>query len=355
MANILTYSLLGVAGTFVGTTINVELPYGTVVTALIATFTGNYDTILSEGIAQVSGVTQNNFTSPIAYVVNDGTDTTYTVTVTIAENTDNKLVLLSLEELFADAIINNDTGAVELSVNSGTDVTGVVVTLVVPDNAVSSIASGSTIDLSSNLALVITSESLVSKNYIISVIAAPDHTDLNYTIFEMVLNRLPFLENTLTNKNILSQITLELMFELEACFKVSTKNDDTIDTTRIGKELYYSMLQKSILADMVSVSLLTVAALRTVGGDKQAVTEIAPQLKYIKSVVAGSVEVQWDAIGIKDKSILAMNTEAFLIKYSADAKRKLIQIGCPYALDSIQGDEDVYVSFVTSGRVGEVE
>lgn len=88
---ITAFSLASTAGTINESlkTIAVEVPHGTSVTALIATFT------LSEGAtakvgstSQVSGVTSNNFTSPVSYVITaaDGeTTATYTVTVTVAE------------------------------------------------------------------------------------------------------------------------------------------------------------------------------------------------------------------------------------------------------------------------------
>jgi hypothetical protein len=94
-ANAITaYSLKGVTGTIAtpvpGTnTITVTLPKGTAVTALVATFTttGNSVTAGTPAVAQTSGTTPNNFTSPVAYTVTaaDGTtQATYTVTVTLS-------------------------------------------------------------------------------------------------------------------------------------------------------------------------------------------------------------------------------------------------------------------------------
>jgi hypothetical protein len=65
--------------------ISVTVPSGTTVTALVANFIHNGASIAISSTAQVSGVTANNFTSPVAYVVTaaDGTTKTYTVTVTV--------------------------------------------------------------------------------------------------------------------------------------------------------------------------------------------------------------------------------------------------------------------------------
>lgn len=71
-----------------GNTIAVEVPIGTDVTALIATFTtSDFATVISSATPQVSGTTANNFTSDVTYTVvaEDGITTKdYVVTVTIA-------------------------------------------------------------------------------------------------------------------------------------------------------------------------------------------------------------------------------------------------------------------------------
>ena len=90
---ILSYSI-DVSGTdYIGTidhtakTIAVEVPNGTTVTALVATFTSSkYSAVDVSNTAQVSGTTANDFTSPVAYTITakDGTENDYTVTVTVA-------------------------------------------------------------------------------------------------------------------------------------------------------------------------------------------------------------------------------------------------------------------------------
>jgi hypothetical protein len=63
----------------------VSVPNGTTVTALVSQFDYEGSTIKISTTSQVSGVTANNFTSPVAYVITaaDGTTKTYTVTVTV--------------------------------------------------------------------------------------------------------------------------------------------------------------------------------------------------------------------------------------------------------------------------------
>ena len=62
------------------------VPSGTKVTALVATFVTTGASVTITGTPQVSGVTANNFTNPVTYVVTaaDGTTQAYVVTVTVA-------------------------------------------------------------------------------------------------------------------------------------------------------------------------------------------------------------------------------------------------------------------------------
>jgi hypothetical protein len=78
-----------VAATITGTTITATVPFGTDVSALVATFTTTGTSVKVGSTVQVSGTTANSFASPVQYVVTaaDNTTQTYTVTVNIAANT----------------------------------------------------------------------------------------------------------------------------------------------------------------------------------------------------------------------------------------------------------------------------
>lgn len=69
-------------------TITLTVPNATTITALVATFINSAKSDVKVGeVAQESGVTANDFTAPVEYVVTaeDTTTATYTVTVNIAE------------------------------------------------------------------------------------------------------------------------------------------------------------------------------------------------------------------------------------------------------------------------------
>ena len=83
-----SFSLNGTFGTINETakTISVAMGSGTAVNSLIATYNSTGTSVTVGGTAQVSGITMNNFTNPVAYTVvaADASTTAYMVTVTVA-------------------------------------------------------------------------------------------------------------------------------------------------------------------------------------------------------------------------------------------------------------------------------
>ncbi|MFB9750364.1 beta strand repeat-containing protein, partial [Paenibacillus hodogayensis] len=85
-------------GTINGTNVEVTVPFGTPVTSLIATFTSSPSSTVTVGVVpQLSGLTPNDFTSPVVYTVTaqDGTTKNYTVTVTVAASSAKDLTAFS--------------------------------------------------------------------------------------------------------------------------------------------------------------------------------------------------------------------------------------------------------------------
>ena len=89
---ITAFSFQGLSPPVIGTineaahAIALSVPYGTDVSALVATFTTTGATVKVAGTPQVSGTTANNFSSPVTYTVTaaDSSTQAYTVTVTVA-------------------------------------------------------------------------------------------------------------------------------------------------------------------------------------------------------------------------------------------------------------------------------
>lgn len=124
------YSLGGVAGILNETakTVSVTMPYGTNVTTQVATFAANGTAVKVGTVAQVSGTTANNFTTPVSYTVtaSDNTTATYTVTVIIAPNTAKAITAYSLAG--AAGIINEPSMTIAVTVPFGTNTTNLMAT-----------------------------------------------------------------------------------------------------------------------------------------------------------------------------------------------------------------------------------
>lgn len=98
-ASIIAFSLNGYQGTIIGNTINVAVPYGTPVNAMVATFIINGTKLTVGNVQQVYARTENDFTAPVTYTVTaaDGVTTqNYKVTVVISDNTYNAITDFSL-------------------------------------------------------------------------------------------------------------------------------------------------------------------------------------------------------------------------------------------------------------------
>ncbi len=115
-------------GVITGTNIAVNVPFGTDVTALVATFTTTGASVAVGATPQVSGVTANNFTSPVTYTVT-GTDSAtkdYVVTVTIGPSPAKDITAFGFSSPAATGVITGTDIAV--TVPFGTDVTALVAT-----------------------------------------------------------------------------------------------------------------------------------------------------------------------------------------------------------------------------------
>lgn len=131
----------GAAGTIdeAAKTIALTVPNGTAVTALVATFTTTGTGVKVGTTAQTSGVTANDFTSPVAYIVSaaDGSTATYTATVTVASATAKAATAFSFAGLTGAAgTIDETAKTIAVTVPSGTNVTALVATFVTTGSTV---------------------------------------------------------------------------------------------------------------------------------------------------------------------------------------------------------------------------
>src|SRR5713101_8763737 len=171
---LIAFSLAGVTGTIQETnkTIAVTMPFGTNVTALVATFTTTGTAVSVGGTSQISGTTANDFTSPVVYSVTaaDATTVNYTVTVAVALNSAKALTAFSLAGVPGTIQEANKTIAVTMPF--GTDVTALVATFTTTGTAVS---VGGTSQISGTTANNFTSP-------VVYTVTAADATTVNYTV-----------------------------------------------------------------------------------------------------------------------------------------------------------------------------
>lgn len=185
-AEILTYSIAGQVGDAVITpgttagTIAVTVPYGTDLTALVATFTLSDGATVKVGTtAQVSGTTANNFTNPVVYVVtaeNTVATKNWTVTVTPeAGSSAADILTYSFAEQTGPATVNATDGTVAIEVAAGTNLTALVATFTLSDLATAKVGdvaqvSGTTPNnFTSPVTYVVTSQNGTTKNWTVTV------------------------------------------------------------------------------------------------------------------------------------------------------------------------------------------
>ncbi len=169
---ITTYSLAGVSGVITGTSISVTMPFGTNVTALVATFSSTGAGVPTiGGVNQVTAATPNNFTTPKAYLVTaaDGTSVTYTVTVAVASNSAKALTAYSLA-----GVNGTITGtAISVTMPFGTNVTALAATFT------STGAGAPTIAGVNQLSASTVNNFTTPKAYLVT---AADGTSVTYTV-----------------------------------------------------------------------------------------------------------------------------------------------------------------------------
>lgn len=110
-------------------TVEVEMPPGTDVRALVAVFqTEGAQSVIVGGVPQVSGVTVNDFSSPLTYRLtgSDGSTRDYVVTVFVPQSTLQLLTSFGFVAPAVSGYIDQGAGTVEVEVPWGTDVRALV-------------------------------------------------------------------------------------------------------------------------------------------------------------------------------------------------------------------------------------
>jgi hypothetical protein len=184
-----------------GSTITVDVPHGTDVTHLVATFAAQADHVLVGSVTQTSGVTANNFTSPVTYdaVAADGTKQSFTVTVNVGAASAKDLTTFSFRaadnpSLTSDVTATINGTTIMATLPFGTNVTALKATFTTTGTTV---RVGSTTQVSGTTANNFTSPVTYTvagadgstKDYTVTVTLAPSSAkDITAFSFTMAAN-----------------------------------------------------------------------------------------------------------------------------------------------------------------------
>jgi len=116
-------------------TVRLTVPYGTDLSALVATYTTTGASVKVGATTQTSGVTANDFRNPVTYTVTaaNGTTQAYVVSVAVAPNPAKAITAFSFQGLAPPVIGVIDQGAhtIALTVPYGTDRSALVATYII--------------------------------------------------------------------------------------------------------------------------------------------------------------------------------------------------------------------------------
>lgn len=169
--------------TYPGQEINIVLPYGSVLTALKATFETTGDKVTVNGIVQESGLTQNDFSADVVYRVTaqDGSYNDYTVKASVAKNDARAITKFILDG--QNSIIDESARSITVTFPSTKDITGLIATFISTGINVSvsgkDQVSGVTVnDFSSPLVYTVTAENGTTADYTVKVNKSTDISGL---------------------------------------------------------------------------------------------------------------------------------------------------------------------------------
>lgn len=158
-----------------------------------------------------------------------------------------------------------------------------------------------------------------------------DHRQTELSIYTMVRNRLPWVKDTPENKQVISNFTLEIMYQLNACFKV--------DDDKIGNEKNYTIVMQSIIADVICIFMLmsALSGALSIGNEESTGDESGGTTQngtYLKAAKAGSVEVEYEEYssgsGSSSTSYASLKLKApeLISMLKSDAMSKAGSMGC---------------------------
>jgi hypothetical protein len=165
------------------TNITVTVPEGTDITNLVANFIAADGTVSVNGVAQVSGVTGNNFTDDVTYTLtaSDSTTKDYIITVIVpgAYNITSFSFTKAVNPgLFEDAIGIIDGNNITVNVPERTDIRDLVATFTTTGKTVSvngfaQVSGFTRNNFTGHVTYTVTAKDATTKDYVITVLVSP--------------------------------------------------------------------------------------------------------------------------------------------------------------------------------------
>lgn len=175
-------------------TVDIEVKNGTNVANLVATFSLTLSSSARvNSVSQRSGITSNNFTNPVTYVVQaeNGTRQNWVVTVTVAPPSSAKdITAYSFAEQSKATTINAASQTVEIEVANGTSLNGLKASFTLSAGAAAKVSnvtqlSGTTAnDFTTPMTYVVTAEDGSTKNWTVTVTVAAS-SEKDFVSFSM--------------------------------------------------------------------------------------------------------------------------------------------------------------------------
>jgi len=168
--------------------ISLNVPFGTNVSTLVATFTTSEDSVQVSSVDQVSGTTANDFSNSVTYTVvaSDKTTQKYTVSVIVAKNSEKAITAFTFTTTANSSELNSDVTAtidetnhtISATVPFGTDITTLVATFTSSTDSTVSVGSitqtsGITAnDFTSSVTYRVTAADAATQNYNVNISVA---------------------------------------------------------------------------------------------------------------------------------------------------------------------------------------
>jgi hypothetical protein len=234
--------------------INITVPYGTDITALVPTIVVS----TNANISPATGVAQD-FTNTVEYVVTaeNGDERNYTVNLTIAPNHENSILTFDFEEFDPKVIGVIEDNTITLSVNAGADVSALRPTITLSAEATVTPASGEIQDFTNDVVYTVTAQNSDVKEYIVKV---NFNTGIDNEIISISdINLYPNPSNGRFKLVISTEESEEYDVEIiniqgKVIFESKIINEKDIDMTEFAKGIYY--VRVSVKDNVVTKKIL---------------------------------------------------------------------------------------------------